>query len=355
MWRCVTLIADLGADMAWTEWSDQSTKVEDVHRLVAQPLATMLRGEWTWRVLATEALWSSTHLLHVGGLDDDGVPFSLLPLPPQIVQPERLDPYGLLPPSSYRVGGYPEPIPASSMSVVRRTPFPGVPDYLNGILNLARRTFTGYLAADVAHSRYWLAGGPTTTVITTDQELTDPEAQRLGQRWVDRRSMGADFPAVLGKGAKAEPWGADPTREASVEARKEINADVGRFFGVPTRILNAPAGDSETYSNNEHDAVDLLRYTLRGYLRPLEDVISDLLPGDTITGHRMAMDPSQLVSGDLASRATAWSAIVAAGIADPDEARVRGFGLPPRPASSQPAPAGVSVAVTGQMAGSATR
>jgi phage portal protein BeeE len=65
-----------------------------------------------------------------------------------------------------------------------------------------------------------------------------------------------------------------------VEARREMAAEIGRYFGVPTRILNAPAGDSETYSNVENDRDLLLRYTLRGYMGPIEDAISERLPGD---------------------------------------------------------------------------
>jgi phage portal protein BeeE len=162
--------------------------------------------------------------------------------------------------------------------------------------------------------------------------------------------MGSDRPAVLGKGAHAEPWGADPTTDSASEARDRQTAEVGRYFGVPTRILNAPAGDSETYSNVENDAIDLWRYTLRGYAGPVEDAISGELPGDPIDGRRMALDPARLLQGNLVDRSSSWAALVETGIADPDEARVKGFGLPARtPQATTPAPAaaGITVAVGG--------
>lgn len=332
VWRCVTLIADTIADMPWQEWRGE--QLLPASRLTRRPYALMTRREWTWRVVATEALYNATHLMHVGGTDAAGSPWSLLPLPPSLVQPGVADPWGLLPPTEYFVAA--QVVPAAYMSVIRRAPFPNVPDQVSGLLELARRQFTAYVAADVHMSRYWQAGGPTTAVITTDQELTDPQADDIARRWHNRRSMGADYPAVLGKGADAKAWGADPTAESAVEARREINADVGRYFGVPTRILNAPAGDSETYANVENDALDLYRLTLRGYMGPIEDVISELLPGDYIEGRRMAMDPSRFLQGDLAGRATAWSVLVDHGIADADEARVRGFALPPRTAGQAP-------------------
>lgn len=334
VWRCVSLIADTIADMPWTEWKGDDQLSSS--RLVKRPMATMTRREWTWRVVATEALFNTVYCLHVGGYDRAGTPWSLLPIPPAAIMPfGYMDPWGILPPTQYIVGGANYPVEA--LTIIHRAPFPGQREGdKNGIIDLARRQFSAYLAADVAMSRYWQAGGPITTVITTEQELDNPQAEEIAQRWVDRRSKGNDYPAVLGKGAKAEPWGADPTTESAVEARREITADIGRYFGVPTRILNAPAGDSETYSNVENDAVDLLRYTLRGYMGPVEDAISELLPGDYIGGRRMELDPSRLIQGDLASRAKAGLELVTAGIYTLPEVRVRLFGLPPIPVPIDP-------------------
>lgn len=342
VWRCVTLIADQIADWPWTEWDGDDPEARRLtpSRLVRRPLASQTRRWWTWRVVATEALFNTVYLLHVGGTDSRGKPWSLLPIPPAAIFPTDVpDPWGMLPPTRYQVGDL--EISASQLTIVHRAPLPNVTEELGGILELARRAFQTYIAADVHAARYWQNGGPTTTQIVTDQELDDPQAEGIARRWHDRRAMGSDWPAVMGKGAKAEPWGADPTSESAVEARDRMVADVGRYFGMPTRILNAPANDSGEYANVENDAIDLYRYTLRGYAGPVEDAISELLPGDYITGRRMRLDPSRFLEGDLASRATAWPALVTAGIADQDEARPA-FGLAPRghavtPTPSQPA------------------
>jgi len=330
VWRCVTLIADASADCPWRELGGpENAPVElPTSRLIRRPMVTMTRREWTWRVVATEALYNTVHLLHVGGYDSEGVPWSLMPIPPAAIFPlTPPDPWGLSMPTSYYVGG--QVVKADDLTIIRRAPFPNLTDQTAGILEVARRQFSSFLAADVAASRYWQNGGPITTVLTSDQVIDDPEAADIAQRWANRRSMGADYPAVLGKGAHAEAWGADPTAESAVEARREIVADVGRYFGVPTRILNAPAGDSETYANTENDKADLLALTLRGYMGPVEDGISELLPGDYIEGRRMRLDPLRLVQGDLASRAQAYPALVRAGILSVDEARAAGFGLAP--------------------------
>lgn len=341
VWRCVTLIADVLADMPWREWTgpEQAPRELAASRLVRRPQATMTRREWTFRVVATEALFNAAHLLHTGGTDSEGVPWSLLPVPPDAIYPADMpDPWGMLPPTAYIVGGL--YVPAAYVTVVRRAPFPNIRDEAVAIIKLARREFTTFLAASVHASRYWYAGGPTLTQIVTDQVLDDPAAKEIAERWQSARSMGSDYPAVMGKGAKAEPWGADPTSEAAVEARREINADIARYFGLPTRIVNAPAGDSETYANVEDDKADLYQMTLRGYAGPLEDAISEHLPGNYITGRRMRLDPIRFLQGNLASRATAYPALVNGErpILTQDEARSLGFGLGPFPDLAQPQP-----------------
>lgn len=336
VWRCITLIADTLSDMPWQEWRGDE-QMEPVSRLVRRPFALRTRRWWTWRNVATEALYNRCYNLHVGGTDSSGRPWSLLPLPPDVVQPVNpLDPWGISFPDEYSIAG--TRVRASQVTIVERAPFPNVSEALSGLLSIARMQFGAMLAADTHTARYWQAGGPTLMVVSVPEPIDNPEAEKIAQRVKDRRSMGADYPLVLGKGGSAEGFGADPTKDSATEARREINAEVGRYFGVPTRILNAPAGDSETYSNVENDAIDLWRYTLRGYAGPIEDAISELLPGDYIEGRRMILQPERFLQGDLASRASAYSQLVGgAPIMQVDEARRRGFQMPPMPAGAQQA------------------
>lgn len=346
VWRCVTLIADTIADMPWQEWRGEEMLAPS--RLVRRPFALRTRRWWTWRNVATEALYNRSYNLHVGGTDSAGKPWSLLPVPPDVISPrDPVDPWGLSFPHEYYVGGM--VVSAEHVTVIERAPFPNMPESLSGLLSIARMQFGAMLAADTHAARYWQSGGPTNMQVTVNEYIDDNEAARIAQRVKDRRTMGADYPMVFGQGGKAENMGADPTSESATEARREINAEVGRYFGVPTRILNAPAGDSETYSNVENDAIDLWRYTLRGYAGPLEDAISELLPGDYIEGRRMVLQPERFLQGDLASRAEAYSKLVgSAPIMDVDEARRRGFQLGPLSAREQ----AIAVASTPNVAAS---
>src|SRR5215831_6610950 len=150
IWRCVTLIADAISDMPWTEWNGDGADAVQIapSRLTRRPLATQTRRWWTWRVVATEALFNTAYCLHTGGYDSRGQPWSLLPIPPAAIMPTRIpDPWGLLPPTEFLIAGAMK-VTDSQLTAIHRAPVPNIPDYLAGILDIARRQFTAYLAAD---------------------------------------------------------------------------------------------------------------------------------------------------------------------------------------------------------------
>lgn len=298
--RCVSIIAGGLSILEWGEW--RGTLQLPSSRLVARPMESMTRREWTWRVAATMALHNTCHLWAVGGRDPEGVPWSLVPIPPnQVRAVGGVDTFGVTIPDHYQVGRNLE-VPPSDIFTIRRAAWPIVPDTIGGLLNLARMSFASALSAEGYASRYWQAGGPPTTVISTEAELTGTQADEIAARWRDRRAGGPDYPAVFGKGAKAQEWGADPTEQSAVEARRELVADIGRYFGVGTALLNAPAGDPTTYRTTESEGLAFIRFTLGDYLRGVEDLISDILPGV----RRMVMDPAPLTRGEQYTRYQAW-------------------------------------------------
>lgn len=298
--RCVSIIAGGLGILTWGEW--RGTLELPPSRLVLRPMESMTRREWTWRVAATMALHNTCHLWAVGGRDREGIPLSLIPVPPnQISAVGGVDAFGVTIPSYYRVGRNLEVDPAD-IFILRRSAFPTVPDNLAGLIRVARMSLATALSAEGYASRYWQSGGAPTTVISTEAELTGPQAEEIAGRWRDRRAQGPDYPAVFGKGAKAQEWGANPTEQSAVESRRELIADVGRLFGVGTALLNAPAGDPTTYRTTESEGLAFIRFTLGDYIGAIEDLISDLLPGV----RRMVMDPTPLTRGEQYTRYQAW-------------------------------------------------
>lgn len=329
--RCVTLIANSIAGQRWTEWDGEPpVRLANSHRIIKRPASLMTRREWTWRVVSSMALDDIAYLYMVGGVDDEGVPGSLIPLPKQALMPSgNVDPYGIFAPTQYLLSGVDRPVSAENIIPVRSAFWPGVPPHLIGILQMARNVLMSAHASDNYVSRYWQAGGTPTTQITTDQELTDGQAEGIANRWRDRRSRGPDYPAVLGKGALAQPWGADVSGQLATEARREIVVEVANLFGVPAHYLNAvPTGGSQVYSNVQDEALSLQRFTLDGFADPIQDVISDLLPDERF----MLIDMTRLTRASQESRYRAWQ--IATGAKPwmmPDEVRVE-EGLAPNDA-----------------------
>lgn len=297
VWRCLDILSNGVSQLGWKEMRGNLELPPS--RLVTRPQADRTRREWVSLVVSTLALYDVAYLLKVG-TDTEGVPVGLWPLDPSIVQAEATDYWTLGQPEYFTVMG--QRVARSQLAILHRSPQPGVDDALGGVIRLARITFAAALAAEGYASRYWQAGGSPTTVLESDAQIPDSVAIQLSDRWRERRSKGPDYAPVLSGGLKAREMGADPLQASAVEARREQVADVGRYFGVPTRILNAPTGDSETYSSSESANQDLVRFTLQNYIGAIQDAISDQLPG----GRHMVMDIRPLTRGPQLAQAQAY-------------------------------------------------
>ena len=153
--RCVSLIANAIAGQRWTEWEGEpAERLTTTSRIVKRPAASMTRREWVWRVIASMALTDIQYIYMVGGVDDEGVPGSLLPLPREAIQPAgQIDPWGVFPPTAYTIAGIPGTISGEAVIPMRSAFWPGVPIHLQGILQMARNAMMMAHASDAYVSR----------------------------------------------------------------------------------------------------------------------------------------------------------------------------------------------------------
>lgn len=335
--RCVTLIANSIAGRPWRELDGTRDLLPS--RLVRRPAGSMTRREWAWRMIAEMCFSDYAHVHMIGGVDDEGVPGSLIPIPRDAISTVGpIDPWGLFPAKQYRISGVEGTVSGESVVRVASVFWPGVPPHLAGILRMARDTMMSAHAADAYASRYWQSGGAPVTILKTDQWVDDTQADEVGNRWRNRRAMGPDFPAVLGMGLDAKEWGADLSSQSGQDVRRAMVADIGNLFGVNVRYLNANIeGSSMTYSNLQDEAVSLDRYTLAGFYEPLQDLITDLLPDP----RRMEIDMTAITQGSQESRFRAWQIATGKPWMDPEEVRAR-EGMSPGAPEPDPAPAPVS-------------
>jgi HK97 family phage portal protein len=346
VWRCLDILSN---GVSQLDWAERRGNLDlPPSRLIRRPQAEITRREWVSVVVSTLALYDVTYLLKAGGEDAEGVPQSLLYLDPRIVQPKLTDMFSILPPTEFYVGQY--TVPRERLVILHRSPQPGISDQQAGLINLARIKFAEAIAADGYSSRYWQAGGPTDRALVSAGNMPDTVAKENSERWAERRMKGPDYVPTLTGGMDFKQYGVDPTAQSAVEARRELVADIGRYFGVPTRILNAPTGDTETYATSESGNQDLVRYTLQNYIGAIEDAISDQLPG----GRRLVMDTRRLTAGTQLAQAQALQLLTGnKAVMTPEEAR-EWIGLPPMENPEElnpPAPAPVVVASGGQTNG----
>jgi len=317
VYACTSLIADSVAEAEWGEW--RGTLQLPPSRIVRRPAQSMTRREWTWLVSYFLALYSMAPVILRGGLDSEGVPNSVVPY-----HPSRL---------SYADGAWfldGAPV-TDEVRVIRRTVIPTTDWRTASVLHLARIQVAAAMAAQEYAADWWVSGGAPVTVITTDQELTDPQADGIATRWSERRKLGpGTSPAVLGKGAKVATLGADAAAEGAMGAQDRIGADIARYFRIPPHLVNVPnLASSLTYANTESASTDLVRYTLNAYAGPIADFLSELLPGDYLTGRQVRLDLRALTRAEFESRTRGYESAIRAGWLSKDEVREY-EGLPPQ-------------------------
>jgi HK97 family phage portal protein len=172
-------------------------------------------------------------------------------------------------------------------------------------------------------------GAPSVIIRVPQARLADGQADDLRNEWL-RTHKGRRVPAVLWGGSEVQPFAEAPTGLGGDLDRAV--AEVARAYGMPPSLVNAPSGDSLTYSTTEGELRHWLATGLGRYLTRIEAAFTDLMPRTTSA----RFDTSELLRADLAARVAAYStALAGAAWLEVDEVRAR-EGLPPK---GQAAPA----------------
>lgn len=283
---CVDLIASLVADGRMGEYvgNDQLP----ASRLVQRPMATMTQREWLYRSTAIMATYSGMYLRRIDGRDSDGIARSLEP-----IAPWRLNTAGA---RWYLDGSEVEP---GDFRWVARMALPTVTREFSSVLRLARSSIAAAWSADAYRSDYWEKGGRPPWYVTSDQKLSNADAEAIQTRIVERRTDSPGKPMVLGQGSKIADMGADLTSEGAGLALARAQASIARYLRVPAWLVNVMSeAGSLTYANSSAAGLDLVRYTLQpSYAGPLADALSDELPGSYLTGRRVVIDLRHLTRG----------------------------------------------------------
>lgn len=184
-------------------------------------------------------------------------------------------------------------------------PFKSLPGARRG---LSPMEYVG-VAAALAMAAYefgasWFSQGVSPSfILTTDQKLGQPEVQRIAQKFlIDHAGLSqAHLPLVLDSGLKASKVLNTPDEAQYLQTLEFSRQVIGSWFGIPASKIPSslnPLPPMPPHARQE-EAISFLQDTLSGYLVPLEEAFSGLLPQGVraaFAEHQLARPDAQFLS-----------------------------------------------------------
>lgn len=161
-------------------------------------------------------------------------------------------------------------------------------------------------------------------ILSTDHKLTDESIARIREgiaRWknggIPVLEQGLSFNQTQGTNADAQ----------TTELIKQRTMEMARYWHIPRSMISEDAGGM---ANQEQEAVSFVKYTMRPWVRRIEQAISvRLLPPDIkMRGVRARFNLDSLLRGDSATQFRNAVLARTAGTHSIDDIRVNWFDLP---------------------------
>ena len=172
------------------------------------------------------------------------------------------------------------------------------------------------MAMDRHLGQFYAEGATPSSVLETDQKLTNEQAQILKNTW-EASHRRHRRPAVLSDGLKWRPITTSAADQQMIETREQLIRDIARVFRIPAHLILASGGDTQTYQNVEQASLNFLTHTITPWLRRVEIGLSRVLPDGT----DIAFDTSSLLRTDALTRARVNTLNVQMGARTPNEVR----------------------------------
>lgn len=205
----------------------------------------------------------------------------------------------------------------------RVNPVPGWVFGLSPVTMHALTIGTGIAAAQFGLS-WFRDGAHPSSLLTTDKDLSEEKATTAKKRFV-QSLRGRREPAVLGNGWKWQAVQINPNESQFLETANLTSAECCRIFGPAyAEVLGYETGGSMTYSNREQRTLDLLTFALDPWLTRIENLITNLLPGDSRspTPTYFRFERNALLRTDILSRFKAYNIGIASHFYTDDEVRL---------------------------------
>lgn len=310
VWGCVDLLSSLVSCLP----IDEYRKIKGVR--VAQPNPILLEdpaGDGTgfevWlRQLMTSCLLRGNGYGYIHQLGSDGWPTQIESLHPDRVTWRRELNFG--PVDSFLDNRRVDRWPLGPLWHLPVYVMPGSPIGMSPIQYAANTIGLG-LAAQRYGAGWFNGGGLPIGTLESDQVIDTPTATVLKERL--QAAMQPGEPLVLGAGLKFNPIQVNADDSQFLETIKATADDVAKYF------FRRPPGEggNVTYANVESRSLDLLTYTLTGWIVPIEKAITRLRPRPRY----VKFNADALVRVDLTTRSKAHDTAIRSGMNSRDERR----------------------------------
>lgn len=326
-WRASILISDLLGSVPWDAFRQRAGGPVELLTprppLLEQPSPPDTQMT-TISSLALDEIWNGNSIEIIAARSPSGWPTATLPVPAELCGVRRVTEaaYSPLPVGTieYNIGG----LRFAPWEVIH-TKGPCAPGALKGMGVLEHHMTGGALglAREQMRQASNLAnhGVPTGYLEAQNPDVTDEELAALKAGWL--RSQRDRTIAALNASVKFEPLSWNPEQMQMVEARRYTLTDLELIFGLPVGWLGG-MNSARQYSNIEQDAVNLLKFTLRGHLARFEQARSLAFP----RGTTVRADLDSILRADTLTRYQAYAVALDKGFRTVDEIRAA-ENLPP--------------------------
>lgn len=195
----------------------------------------------------------------------------------------------------------------------------------NGIVGLsplsyARNSIGIAVATDNRVSKIYSGGAKPSGVLTIDKTLTAEQRQQIRTAFKDLESGNDDRLFVLEAGMEYQQVSMSPKDIEMMDSRRFQIEDIGRFFGVPSILLNQTFGQSSLGSNVYEIMQAFYKLSLRPYLEKFESSILRWLIEDG-ENYEAEFDFDALLRADTKTRMDSNREAINSGQLTPNEAR----------------------------------
>lgn len=198
-------------------------------------------------------------------------------------------------------------------------------------LSYARNSVGIAVAADNRVTKIYANGAKPSGVLTIDKTLTATQRQAIKDNFSGLESGNNDRLYVLEAGMQYQQVSMSPKDIELLDSRRFQIEDIGRFFGVPSILLNQTFGQSSLGSNVYEIISGFYKLNLRPYLEKFESSVSRwLIENSDRDTYQPEFDFDALLRADTGARMTANREAIYSGQLTPNEAR-RSEGRPALP------------------------